>query len=176
VYILRHAVLAGSLYNAGDISATAVRAEDGAFNYEHRSPSQYPARYTQDLAGNDILRDDDLVDVNAQVEIALTLQSPPPISAGDRIDVFAALGGGRQARIGQDITVLTSSGGALAILVPVAQEEEWVSVASSSVALHAVRSTRADPVSLPPLGPGDAVDNLCGAGCAGSGAAATATP
>ncbi len=176
VYILRHPVLAGSLYSADDISTTSVRAQEGDFNYEHRSPSQYPARYTQDLEGNDILRDDDLVNMNAQVEIALALQSPPPVSAGDRIDVFATLGGGRQARIGHGVTVLTASGGALSILVPVDVEEQWVSVASSSVALHAVRSTRDDPVSLPPLSPGDAVDSLCGAQCAGGPAGATATP
>jgi hypothetical protein len=174
VYVLQHPVLAGSVYSAGDIAAVSVRAQEGDFNYEHRAPSQYAARYTQNLTGSDIVRDDDLVDMNAQVEIAITLQSPPPITAGDRIDVFATLGGGRQARIGQGVLVLTVSGGALAILVPVADEEQWVSVASSNVALHAVRSDRADPGSLPPLSPGDAVSSLCGAACAA--APATAGP
>jgi hypothetical protein len=98
VYILKHAVLAGSPYAADDISAITVRAQEGDFQYEHRSPAQFAARYTQNLHPNDILRDDDLVDAAAQVEIALTLQAPPPLSAGDRIDVFATVGGGRQAQ------------------------------------------------------------------------------
>jgi hypothetical protein len=167
VFILKHAVLAGSPYAADDISAMTIRAQEGDFQYEHRSPAQYAARYTQNLHPSDILRNDDLVDAGAQVEIALTLQAPPPLSAGDRIDVFATVGGGRQARIGQGVTVLTASGGALTVLVPVDQEEPWISVASSSVALHAVRSAQQDPSSLPPLAPNDAVSRLCGSACAG---------
>jgi hypothetical protein len=165
VFVLKHAVLAGSVYSVDDVSAVSVRAQEGDFNYEHRAPSQYGARYTQDLRANDILRDDDLVGMNAQVEIALTLQAPPPLSAGDRIDVFAAVAGGRQARIGQAVTVLSASGGALTILVPVAQEEAWISVASSSIALHAARSAQLDPTSLQPLKPDDAVSRLCGSSC-----------
>ena len=168
VYILRHAVLAGSPYSADDVSAVSVRAQEGDFNYEHRSPGQYSARYTEDLKGNDILRDDDLVDAAAQVEVALTLQAPPPLSAGDRIDVFATVGGGRQARIGQAVTVLTASGGALTVLVPVQLEEAWISVASSSIPLHAARSAQLDPSSPQPLSPDDAVSRLCGSSCVGA--------
>lgn len=166
VYVLRHPVLAGATYSSNDVSLVAVRAREGDFGYEHRSALQYPARYSQDLRASDILRDDDLVDMGAQVEIALALQSPPPISPGDHIDVFAAIGGGRQARIGQAVTVLTASGGALTILVPRDREGDWVAVASSSVALHAALSPQDAPGSLSPLTPGDAVSRLCGSSCA----------
>jgi hypothetical protein len=175
VFILKHAVLAGSTYSADDVSAVSVRAQEGDFNYEHRAPGQYGARYTEDLRANDILRDDDLVDASAQVEIAVTLQAPPPLTAGDHIDVFATVGGGRQARIGQAMTVLTASGGALTILVPIDQEEAWISVASSSIALHAARSSQMDPGSVQPLNPNDAVSRLCGSSCTGV-AQSTATP
>jgi hypothetical protein len=174
VYILKHTVLAGSSYSADDVTAVQLHATEGNFNYEHRSPSQFAARYTEELRGNDILRDDDLIDAAAQVEIAVTLQSPPPVSAGDRIDVFATVGGGRQARIGQAVTVLTASGGALTILVPVAEEEAWISVAASSIALHAARSGQQDSSTLQPLSPDDAVNRLCGSSCAGSTVASPA--
>jgi hypothetical protein len=173
VYILKHAVLAGGTYSPDDVSAVKLHAAEGDFNYEHRSPAQFAARYTENLRGTDILRDDDLVDNASQVEIALTLQAPPPLSSGDRIDVFAALGGGRQARIGQAVTVLTASGGALTVLVPVEQEEAWISVAASSVALHAVRSGQQGLTTLQPLSPGDAVNRLCGSSCAGLAASAS---
>jgi hypothetical protein len=173
VYILRHAVLAGGTYSPDDVSAVTLRAAEGDFNYEHRSPTQFAARYTENLRGMDILRDDDLLDSTSQVEIALTLQAPPPLSSGDRIDLFAALGGGRQARIGQAVTVLTASGGALTVLVPIEQEEAWISVAASSVALHAVRSGQPGPSTLQPLSPGDAVNRLCGSSCAGLAASAS---
>jgi hypothetical protein len=175
VYVLRHAVVAGSPYSADDVAAASVRAQEGDFSYEHRSPSQYAARYSQDLHVNDIVRGDDLVDTGSQVEIALTLQSAPPLTAGDRIDVFATVGGNRQARIGQAVTVLTASGGALTILVPISEEEAWISVASSSVALHAVRSVQQDGTALQPLSPNDAVNQLCGSACA-NGAPGSSTP
>ncbi len=173
VYILRHSVLAGSTYSAADVAAVTVRAQEGDFSYEHRAPGQYQARYSQNLNGDDILRDDDLVDAGAQVEVAVTVQAPPPLSAGDRVDLFATIGGGRQARIGQAVTVLTASGGALTILVPVQQEEAWISVASSSLALHAARSAQLDPSSLQPLSPDDAVSRLCGSSCAAVAPAVT---
>jgi hypothetical protein len=175
VFILKHSVLAGAPYSADDVSATSVRAQEGDFNYERRTPGQYVARYTEDLSGNDIVREDDLVAAASQVEIAVTLQAPPPLNAGDRIDVFATMGGGLQARIGQGVTVLTASGGALTILVPVDQEEAWMSIAASSTALHAARSAQLDPSSLQPLNPGDAVTRLCGSSCAGA-TSAPATP
>lgn len=167
VYVLRHAVLAGSPYSADDVTAVTMRAQEGDFLYEHRSPAQFQARYGEDLHANDILRDDDLVDASTQVEVALTLQAPPPLSPGDRIDVFASVGGGRQARIGQAVTVLTASGGALTVLVPVDAEEAWIAVASSSIPLHAARAAQQDPGSMAPLSPDDAVGRLCGDACAG---------
>ncbi|HSP65764.1 MAG TPA: hypothetical protein VLO10_06205 [Candidatus Deferrimicrobium sp.] len=175
VFVIKHSVLAGAIYSADDVTAVSIRAQEGDFNYEHRAPGQFNARYTQDLHTNDILRDDDLVDANAEVEIAVTLQAPPPLAAGDHIDVFATVGGGRQARIGQAVTVLSASGGALTILVPVDQEEAWISVSSSSIALHAARSAQLDPGSVQPLSPDDAVSRLCGSNCAGV-APSTASP
>lgn len=168
VFVLRHAVLAGSPYNADDVTTMSVRAQEGDFQYEHRSPAQYQARYGVDLHANDILRDDDLVDASTEVEVALTLQAPPPLVPGDRIDVFASIGGGRQARIGQAVTVLTASGGALTVLVPIDAEEAWIAVASSSIPLHAARTAQQDPGSLPPLTPDGAVGRLCGDACAGT--------
>jgi hypothetical protein len=165
VFVLRHAVIAGSPYSSDDVATMTLRAQEGDFNYEHRSPAQFPARYTVSLRGSDILRSDDLVDAASQVEVALTLQAPPPLSPGDRIDVFATVGGNRQARIGQAVTVLAASGGALTVLVPVAQEEAWISVAASSLPLHAVRAVQSNSTTAQPLSPDDAVNRLCGSAC-----------
>ncbi len=174
VYVLKHAVLAGAVYSADDVTTASVRAQEGDFSYEHRSPLQYAARYSQDLHSNDILRDDDLVDMGAEVEIAATVEAPPPLSPGDRIDVFATVGGGRQARIGQAVTVLAASGGALTLLVPRQQEGSWMAVAASSIALHVALSGQNAPGSLPLLSPADAVNSLCGSSCAGSAAGSPA--
>src|ERR1700680_4804014 len=71
VYVLKHAVLAGGRYCPDDVSAVTMHAAEGDFNSERRSPAQCAARYTENLRGLDILRDDDLVDSASQVEIAL---------------------------------------------------------------------------------------------------------
>lgn len=174
VYVLRHTVPAGGVYSTADVAVVPIRAQEGDFNYEHRGPEQYAARYTQNLRAADILRDDDLVDSARAVEIALTVQAPPPLSAGDRIDVFAGTAGGRQARIGQQLTVLTASGGALTILVPSADEAAWVAVASSSIPLHAVHAGHGSPSVLQPLSGADAVTQLCGSSCSGTAFPTTA--
>lgn len=168
VFVLRHAVTAGSTYSADDVSAVTIHASAGDFNYEQRPPDAYAARYTQDLAGNDIVRADDLVDSDSQVEVAITVASAPAVADGDRIDVFATVAGGKQARIGRAVPVLSAAGDTLTILVPAQDEDAWVSVASSSLTLHAALAGGSGGTDAPPLSPGDAVTQLCGSACAGS--------
>lgn len=168
VYVLRHAVTAGSTWNDADVSAVTLHASAGDFNYEQRSPDAYAARYSQDLAANDIVRADDLVDLNAQVEVAITVVAPPPLAAGDRVDIFASMSGGRQARVGRAMPVLGAAGDALTILVPAPDEAAWVSIASSTVALHAALTSSTGSNDPPPLSPADAVSQLCGSACAPS--------
>ena len=168
VFVLRHAVLAGSPYSADDVNPVQVHAAEGDFSYEHRAPSQLAARYAQNLNPGDVVRDDDLVAMDAQVEVSLTLQASPPLAPGDRVDLFAAVAGGRQARVGQAVTVLAVSGTALTVLVPSSREGAWVSLASSSIPLHAALAAGADPGGVAPVAPADAVGQLCGAACSGT--------
>ncbi|MHB8718875.1 MAG: hypothetical protein ACYDAC_08300 [Candidatus Dormibacteria bacterium] len=165
VFVLRHAVTAGSPYVDADVSAVSIRASAGDFNYEQRSPDAYAARYAQNLAANDIVRGDDLVDRDAQVEVAISVVAPPPLSAGDHVDVFATVGGGRQARVGRGLPVLAAAGDALTILVPAQQEGAWVSVASAAVPLHVVLANAGAGPDVAPLSAADAVDQLCGSAC-----------
>lgn len=168
VFVLRHAVLAGGAYSADDVAATQIRAAEGDFSYEHRAPSQLAARYAQSLSQGDVVRDDDLVAMDAQVEVSLTVQASPPLAPGDRVDLFAAVAGGRQARVGEAVTVLTVSGTALTVLVPSNREGDWMSLASSSIPLHAALTSAGDPVAVQPVAPADAVGHLCGPACAGT--------
>lgn len=176
VFILRHSVVGGGRYSADDVTTVSIRAQEGDFTYEHRSPTQYAARYTQSLRAGDIVREDDLSDLGAQVVVALTVQSAPQISPGDRVDLFATVDGSRQARIGASITVLTASGGALTVLVPAGQEEDWISVASSSTVMHAALTSQDAPAAPPPMTAGDAISSLCGAACAVTTTAPSAVP
>ncbi len=166
VWLLDHDVPAGAQYSASDVSQLQVRGPSANFSYETLGPQQFPARYARSLSRGDIIRSDDLVPLGAAVEVALAVQNPPPINAGDSIDVYAALSTGQQALIGRGLTVLDANAGELDVLVPAADEAAWVAIGSSTVPLHAVRITGTSSSQPAPLDVGSAVRILCGPACA----------
>jgi hypothetical protein len=165
VWIVTHDVAAGSPYEAGDVQLVQVRASAGDFNFETLGPTAYPARFTRSMSARDMLRNDDLVSDRAESEIALTVEDPPPISAGEAIDVFAAVASDQQVLIGHDLIVNSVSGGALTVLVPVADEASWVAVGSSNVALHVALTVAGTQLAPPPLSANAAIHILCGTIC-----------
>jgi len=177
VYVLTHNVTGGAMYTASDVQRVDLHASSNDFNYQTNAPGGgQPSRFARDLTTGDILRQDDLVPASSQAEIAVKVQAPPPLNAGDRVDVFAAYGGQQQALIGRAMLVETVSAGELTLLVPAADEQAWVAVGSSTVALHVARTTPGSQVDGPPVSAGEAIRLLCGSACAGSGPLVTAAP
>ncbi|HUZ71013.1 MAG TPA: hypothetical protein VMU65_14995 [Candidatus Saccharimonadales bacterium] len=167
VLIVTHDVSAGTPYDVADVQVVQVRAQAGDFNYETRGPAAFPARFARNLATNDILRADDLIANTAESVVALTVETPPPLTAGESIDIFAALAGDQQVLVGHDLIVNTVSGGSLTVLVPVADEASWIAVGSSNVALHIALTVAGAQIAPSPLGANAAIRILCGAACAG---------
>ena len=165
VWILTHDVVAGAPYNASDVQQITVHAQVGDFNYETQGPTGLPARYARNLSAHDVLRADDLVADIAQAEVALTIQNPPPLATGDRIDIYAVVSGSAEALIGRGVVVENVAGGSLTVLVPVADEASWIAVSSSSVPLRAARTEVVSSTSAPPLNPDEAIRILCGPTC-----------
>lgn len=176
VLIVTHDVAAGSSYDVADVQLVQVRAQAGDFNYETRAPAAFPARFARNLATNDILRADDLIANTAEFVVALTIETPPPLAAGESIDIFAALGGDQQVLVGHDLIVNTVSGGSLTVLVPVADEASWIAVGSSDVALHVALTVAGAQIAPSPLGASAAIRILCGAACTDLPDEATPTP
>ena len=176
VYVLTHNVTGGALYSGSDVQRIDLHASSNDFNYQTSAPGGQPSRYARDLSTGDILRQDDLVPASSQSEIAVTVQAPPPLNPGDRVDVFAAYGAQQQALIGRAVLVETVSAGELTLLVPAADEQAWVAVGSSNVALHVARTTPGSQTDGPPVSAGAAIRLLCGSACAGSGPVVTAAP
>ena len=166
VWIVEHDVPAGAQYAAGDVQLVQVRAQSGDFSYEERGPSAYAARYARRLSARDILRSDDLIPMSAQSEVGLAVLNAPPLSPGDRVDIFAALPTGQQALIGHDLTVQTVNGNSLTLLVPAADEAPWIAISASNVALHAARAVAGRQASAQPLDADQAIHILCGTACA----------
>ncbi len=176
VWIVTHDVTAGTAFDSSDVQLIQVRAGSGDFNFEVLGPEAFPARFARSMAANDILRNDDLIANTAQSEVALTVENPPPLAAGDDIDVFAALSGDQQVLIGHDLVVNTVSGGALTVLVPVDDEASWIAVGSSNVALHVALTVAGAQIAPSPLSAGTAIHLLCGSSCADLPDAVGATP
>ena len=175
VWIVTHDVAAGAAFTADDAQLVQVRPGSGDFNYEVAGPATFHALFARNLLVNDILRSDDLVPVTAESEVAITLEAPPPLTAGENIDVFAALSGNQQVLIGHDLIVNTVSGGSVTVLVPVADEASWITVGASNVALHAALTVPGAQVAASPLSADAAIHILCGSACEGL-SGSTTTP
>ena len=176
VFVLTHNVSGGSLYAASDVQRVDLHTSSNDFNYLTSAPGVPPSRYVRNLNGGDILRQDDLVAASTQAEIAIAVQAPPPLTAGDRVDVFAAYGAQQQALIGRGVLVETVSAGELTLLVPANDEQAWVAVGSSNVPLHVARTSPGAQTDGPPVSAAEAIRLLCGSACGGSGPAVSAAP
>lgn len=176
VWVLTHTVTGGAPYAGQDVQRVEMRAPSGDFNYLSLGPDAYAGRYARNLNSGDILRQDDVVPAGQQVEVAITVQDPPPLSPGDQVDIFATFAGDQQALIGRGVEVETVSAGALTILIPAADEQAWVAVGSSSVALHVARAAPGSAPESSPVSAESAIRLLCGAPCSVSVEGASASP
>jgi hypothetical protein len=167
VWIVTHDVIAGTPFDAADVQLTQIRAGSGDFNYQVAGPATSHALFARGLTVNDILRSDDLVPVTAESVVAITIEDAPPIAAGENIDVFAGLSGNQQVLIGHDLIVNTVTGGSLTMLVPVADEAEWIAVGASNVALHVALTVPGAQLAPAPLSADAAIRILCGTACGG---------
>lgn len=174
VWVVTHNVTAGTPYSVDDVQLVQVRAASADFNFEVDGPTAIHALFARGLLVNDILRSDDLVPVTAQSDVAITVAAPPPLAAGEAIDVFAAITGDQQVLIGHDLVVNSVSGASVTLLVPVADEAAWVAIGASNVALHVALTVPGAQVASAPLSADAAIQVLCGAACAGLSGTATA--
>lgn len=173
VWVVTHDVAAGTPFSANDVQLVQVRAGSSDFNFQAEGPATVHAFFARRLQVNDILRSDDLVPVTAESEVAINVEGAPLLTAGESIDVFAALSGDQQVLIGHDLVVNTASGAAVTVLVPVADETAWIAVGASNVALHVALTVPGAQIAPSPLSADTAIHFLCGAPCGGFSGRAT---
>ena len=167
---LRTSVQRGAVFSAGDVDVVPLRVAPGDLNYE--APGAVPpgSRYAVSLQAGDVLRPDDLEPAGAQIEISLSITNPPPMQAGQSIDVFAAVNQS-QVLIGHAIPVVDVNGGQLTVLVSSQDELAWVEIAASGTVLHAVVSVTSGPAGLPPSDVEQAICQLAPTECVSLGGA-----
>jgi hypothetical protein len=173
---LRTGVQQGAVFRPGDVDVVSLRIAPGDVSYE--APGSVPAgaRYAVAMQAGELLSPEDLAPAGAAVEITLTIAGPPPVQAGQAIDVFASLNQS-QVLIGHAVPVVDVSGGQLTVLVSSRDELAWVEIAASDTSLHAAVSVASSPEGFPPSGVDEAICQLAPGACATVGnPASSATP
>jgi hypothetical protein len=173
VWVVTHNVAAGAAYSSDDVELVQVRAGSGDFNYQVDGPKTFRALFARSLVANDILRTDDLIPVSADSEVAVTVEDAPALTAGNTIDVFAAVTADQQVLIGHDLIVNSVSGGSLTLMVPVADEASWIAVGASNTPLHVALTVPGSLLAPSPLSADEAIHLLCGTACGGLTGSAT---
>jgi len=173
VWVVTHDVAAGAPFSAADVQRVQIRAGSGDFNYEIKGPAAFTALFARNLVVNDLLRNDDLIPVTADSEVAITVEDAPALAIGNTVDVFAALTSDQQVLIGHDLVVSAVSGGSITLLVPVADEASWIAVGASTVPLHVALTVPGTQLAPAPLSADGAIHILCGTACSGLPTSAT---
>lgn len=171
VYIAAHDLSAGAQLGDSDVRAVRVPAGGDHVNYLATSPAG--RRLALSLAAGDPLVEHELLPRDAFVEVPISAKSGLEIHAGDKVDIFAQLGGQNQM-IGHNIIMVAPA----VALVPVDDEGDWITIAGSGTQLLVARSSGLSGRLLPSSGLStqDALRHLATVARGGSAPAPSATP
>jgi hypothetical protein len=155
---------------AGQVIAAAMIHEahipDSADAFAILTETPVGRRAAHRLDERSLLRPDDLLGTD-QVEVPISFKSAVGVGAGDRVDVYAQVGG-RTILVARGLRLL----GPNVALVPAQDEALWITLAGSPTALYAARSSGLD-VLVPSSGitVDDAIRGLAGIAGQGPGSA-----
>jgi hypothetical protein len=156
-WMLTHDVAAGALLDDVDVKQIRVPSAGDQFSVLDGSPVRRRAAHR--MGGQTLLTADDLLSEDT-VQVAVSVRTAPSLAAGDTLDVYAVVGS-RTVLVGRRLIVVGASS-PLTLLVPAADEPDWVALEANNVSLFAAKSTG---VGVPPnsgVGVGDAISSLSG--------------
>lgn len=135
-FVLAHDVPAGYALHAGDYRSIGLSDSPSSVGYLTSDPWGRIAAIP--LHANTLLSDDELLPTGATMDdVAINLTNPPPITAGQRIDLLIGYGNS-QVRVGAHVTV--DSVDPVTIKVPSSDAPYWVSLVQSKLPMYAVVS------------------------------------
>jgi hypothetical protein len=156
-WMLTHDVAAGALLDDVDVKQIRVPSAGDQFSVLDGSPVRRRAAHR--MGGQTLLTADDLLSEDT-VQVAVSVRTAPSLAAGDTLDVYAVVGS-RTVLVGRRLIVVGASS-PLTLLVPAADEPNWVALEANNVSLFAAKSTG---VGVPPnsgVGVSDALSSLSG--------------
>jgi hypothetical protein len=156
-WMLTHDVAAGALLADVDVKQIRVPSAGDQFSVLDGSPVRRRAAHR--MGGQTLLTADDLLSEDT-VQVAVSVRTAPSLAAGDTLDVYAVVGS-RTVLVGRRLIVVGASS-PLTLLVPAADEPEWIALEANNVSLFAAKSTGVGVPTNSGVGVGDAISSLSG--------------
>ncbi len=148
---------AGTLLDDGDVNRIRVPSAGDQFAVLDTSPVHRRAAHR--MRAQTLLTADDLLGEDT-VQVPVSVRAAPGVAVGDTLDVYAVVGT-RTVLVGRRLIVI-GTGSPLTLLVPAADEPNWVALEANNVSLFAARSTGVGVPPNPGVAVGDAISSLSG--------------
>ena len=107
--------------------------------------------------------------------VTLSLKTPPPVTHGDPVDVYATVNG-RTLIVGRHLLVETTSGNNYSVWVPAGDEPAWITLQANNVALFAAQSSGVGVPDTQAQNISDAISTLSGGTVSPGSATASPSP
>ncbi len=134
-WMLTRDVTAGTVLAADDVRQVRIPDAGDRFTILQQSPLH--CRVAHAMRAGTLLTPDDLLDRDV-AQVPLTVRAAPDVTVGDALDVYAVVGG-RTMLVGRHLVVV-AAGRPLSVLVPAADEPDWISLQANDVSLFAAKS------------------------------------
>jgi hypothetical protein len=171
VWMVSRSVTAGEALTPDNVQQQRIPHAGDNLDYYTGQLQLGQSRASHDMGAGTILFQDDVLTQDLAL-VNLSLKTPPSLSRGETIDVYAQTGSqtvmvGRRLMVDQVSSSSTNT--SVAVLVPASDEPDWINLQAGNVPLFAARSTG---IGVPQLGAQttrDAITALSG-GATGGGA------
>src|SRR5215469_15178640 len=143
VWEVSRSVTAGELLTPDNVQQQRIPHAGQNLDYFRGQLRANVSRASHDMGAGTILFQDDVLNDDLAL-VNLNLKTPPQLTRGETIDVYAQFGSqtvmvGRRLVVDQVSTSSTTN--SVAVLVSAADEPHWISLQASNVALYAARSS-----------------------------------
>lgn len=161
-WMLTRDVAAGAALGDADVKRIRVPATGDRFALLDADPVHRRAAHR--MSARTLLDADDLLGEDT-VQVPVSVRAAPGVAAGDTLDVYAVVGS-RTVLVGRRLVVV-GTGNPMTLLVPAADEPNWVALEANNVSLFAAKSAGVGVPVNPAVAVGDAIASLSGVPPAG---------
>ena len=107
--------------------------------------------------------------------VTLSLKTPPPLTHGDSVDVYANVNG-RTLIVGRNLVVDSTNGGNYSVWMPASDEPAWITLQANNVALFAALSSGVGVPDTEAQNISDALNTLSGGSASAGSIAVSPSP